>query len=156
MDLAFASFAALTLAPTQANAALSIPIDTGKFTGVFNINSFTSQIVNGTPQLAAVGSLVGTDKKSKHGVLNSVVVGNIVVPVTLTGSCPILHLELGPLDLDLLGLEVQLSEIVLDITALIGPSNLLGNLLCSIAGLLDPAQLSTLIGVLNQILDLLS
>jgi len=156
LSLAFASIAALTLAPTQANAALSIPIDTGKFTGTFNINSFTSQMVNGVPQLAAVGTLVGSEKKEKHGVLNTIVVGNIVVPATLTGSCAILHLDLGPLNLDLLGLEVKLSEIILDITALTGPSNLLGNLLCTIAGLLNPAQLLGLIDALNQLIDLLS
>jgi hypothetical protein len=32
---------------------------------------------------------------------------------------------------------VNLSEIVLDITAQAGAGNLLGNLLCSVAGLLD-------------------
>jgi hypothetical protein len=32
--------------------------------------------------------------------------------------CPILHLELGPLDLNLLGLRVQLNQVVLDITAI--------------------------------------
>jgi hypothetical protein len=33
-------------------------------------------------------------------------------------TCPILHLELGPLDLNLLGLRVQLNQVVLDVTAL--------------------------------------
>lgn len=54
------------------------------------------------------------------------------------GECPILFLELGPLFLDLLGLEVSLSQITLDITAVTGEGNLLGNLLCAVAGLLDP------------------
>lgn len=54
------------------------------------------------------------------------------------GECPILFLELGPLFLDLLGLQVSLSQITLDITAVAGPGNLLGNLLCAVAGLLDP------------------
>lgn len=54
------------------------------------------------------------------------------------GECPILFLELGPLFLDLLGLQVSLSKITLDITAVAGEGNLLGNLLCAIAGLLDP------------------
>lgn len=48
-------------------------------------------------------------------------------------SCEILHLVLGPLDLNLLGLEVHLNRVVLDITATSGP----GNLLCAVAGLLD-------------------
>lgn len=53
------------------------------------------------------------------------------------GECPVLNLELGPLELDLLGLEVFLSEIQLDVTAVAGEGNLLGNLLCAVAGLLD-------------------
>lgn len=53
------------------------------------------------------------------------------------GGCQILFLDLGPLFLDVLGLQVDLSQIVLDITAVPGPGNLLGNLLCAVAGLLD-------------------
>jgi hypothetical protein len=61
---------------------------------------------------------------------------------------------LGPLDLDLLGLQVHLNQIVLDIDAAAGPGNLLGNLLCAVAGLLDNpgAQLTRL---LNDILGIL-
>ncbi|MEU4393228.1 hypothetical protein [Kribbella sp. NPDC023855] len=64
--------------------------------------------------------------------------------------CPILHLELGPLDLNLLGLHVHLNEVVLDITAIPGPGNLLGNLLCAIAGLLDGVDLGSVLGDLLQ------
>ena len=52
-------------------------------------------------------------------------------------ACDILNLVLGPLDLNLLGLEVHLDTVVLDIVAQPGPGNLLGNLLCAVAGLLD-------------------
>lgn len=52
-------------------------------------------------------------------------------------ACEILHLELGPIDLNLLGLVVHVDQIVVDISAQPGPGNLLGNLLCAIAGLLD-------------------
>jgi hypothetical protein len=70
-----------------------------------------------------------------------------------TGTCPILHLVLGPLDLNLLGVMVHLDQVVLDITAQSGPGNLLGNLLCAVAGLLDnPSGLANL---LNQIFGLL-
>ena len=68
-------------------------------------------------------------------------------------SCAILHLELGPLDLNLLGLMVHLDRIVLDITAQSGPGNLLGNLLCAIANLLNGGgALSAIVNLLNQIL----
>ncbi len=49
-----------------------------------------------------------------------------------------LDLTLGPLHLDLLGLMVDLNQVRLTINAVSGPGNLLGNLLCAIAGLLDP------------------
>lgn len=64
--------------------------------------------------------------------------------------CPILHLELGPLDLNLLGLRVQLNQVVLDVDAIPGPGNLLGNLLCAIAGLLDGVDLGGVLGNLLQ------
>lgn len=65
-------------------------------------------------------------------------------------ACPILHLELGPLDLNLLGLRVELNRVVLDVTAVPGPGNLLGNLLCAVAGLLDGVDLGDLLGNLLQ------
>ena len=75
-------------------------------------------------------------------------------------ACDILHLVLGPLDLDILGLQVHLDRIVLDIVAATGAGNLLGNLLCAISGLLDGGPLAGLLGQLNdllgQILDLLN
>jgi hypothetical protein len=76
---------------------------------------------------------------------------------TISGSCEILHLELGPLDLDLLGLEVHLDQVVLDITAQSGPGNLLGNLLCAVAGLLDrDGPLEGIANLLHPILRALS
>jgi hypothetical protein len=63
--------------------------------------------------------------------------------------CDILFLDLGPLDLDLLGLNVNLSDIQLDIFAVPGAGNLLGNLLCAVAGLLDGPGLGG--GILNAV-----
>ena len=67
-------------------------------------------------------------------------------------ACDILHLVLGPLDLDLLGLQVHLDKVVLDIVAATGAGNLLGNLLCAITGLLDGGPLAGLLGQLNDLL----
>ena len=47
--------------------------------------------------------------------------------------CNVLNLTLGPLDLNLLGLRVQLNQVVLNITAIPG-GGLLGDLLCGLAG----------------------
>ncbi len=69
--------------------------------------------------------------------------------------CEVLDLVLGPLNLDLLGLVVDLNRIELNITAVPGPGNLLGNLLCTVAGLLDgglQGLLGRLVTLLNRIL----
>jgi hypothetical protein len=81
----------------------------------------------------------------------TVAIAHFTTPVTLTAtpsanaSCPILSLELQPITLNLLGLVVQTSSICLDITAHQG-GGLLGNLLCSVANLLNRGL------TLNQIL----
>jgi hypothetical protein len=73
-------------------------------------------------------------------------------------TCPILHLDIGPISLNLLGLVVTVpNNIVLDITAVSGPGNLLGNLLCAVTNLLNqpPSALNQIVTLLNQILALL-
>lgn len=125
----------------------------GTFDGTFDLTRFAVQ--NG--QLVAVGTLTGTLTDALGGVVGTVTDLVVRIPVTqATGTCQILHLELGPLDLDLLGLVVHLDRVVLDITAESGPGNLLGNLLCGIAGLLDGnAALSAVARLLNQLIGLL-
>jgi hypothetical protein len=72
-------------------------------------------------------------------------------------TCDILNLVLGPLDLNILGLEIHLNQVVLDIVAVTGAGNLLGNLLCAVAGLLDGGgPLGQIAGLLNQILAILN
>lgn len=61
-----------------------------------------------------------------------------VQPLQVT--CPILDLSLGPINLDLLGLNIDTSAICLEITAQEG-GGLLGDLLCSIANLLNQGSL---------------
>jgi hypothetical protein len=65
------------------------------------------------------------------------------------GACDLLTLDLGPLDLDLLGLRVALDEVHLLLEAVPGAGNLLGNLLCGVAGLLDGGFLG---GLLSNLL----
>ena len=72
--------------------------------------------------------------------------------LALAPACDVLNLVLGPLHLDLLGLVVDLNRIVLNIVAQSGAGNLLGNLLCAVAGLLDGG----LGGLLGRITNLLN
>ena len=71
-------------------------------------------------------------------------------------TCDVLSLVLAPLDLDVLGLQVHLDRVVLNVVAVRGAGNLLGNLLCDVAGLLDgglDGLLGRLVRLLNRILD---
>lgn len=121
----------------------------GTLTGNLAISRFAIQ--NG--QLVAVGSLTTTLTDLAGNVVRTIV-SRVAVPVTsATGTCDILNLVLGPLSLNLLGLQIDLNQVVLNITAQSGPGNLLGNLLCAVAGLLDGGLLGQpLVGLLNQII----
>jgi hypothetical protein len=70
-------------------------------------------------------------------------------------TCQVLNLVLRPLHSNLLGLEVDLNQVVLNITA--NPQGgLLGSVLCSLAGQGGAgATLNTVIGLLGQILGAL-
>jgi hypothetical protein len=135
-------------------SAVAVPITQpiaglGTFTGQFVVNSV--KVVNG--QLQALGTVTGRITDPTTGALLGTVATSAVAPVAAAGSCSILHLTLGPLDLNLLGLMVHLDQVVLDITAQSGAGNLLGNLLCSVANLLNGGgTLSQIAGLLNQIL----
>lgn len=158
--LVFGSPMALPLSAQQnqnslANA-LAIPVVgavtgavTGTFNGIANITRFDR--VDG--QLVAVGTLTGTVTNALGQVVQSLA-ANFIVPVTPSATCAILNLVLGPLHLDLLGLVIDIpTPIVLNITAVTGPGSLLGNLLCSVAGLLDAGgSLRRLVNLLNDIL----
>jgi hypothetical protein len=126
------------------------------FVGTFAIQKF--DVVGG--KVVAIGTLSGTATNALTGATLGTV-SNLRTTIPLidanaTGDCQILHLELGPLDLDLLGLKVHLDKVVLDISAQPGPGNLLGNLLCAIAGLLDnSAPLNLITDALNLLLDTL-
>ena len=77
--------------------------------------------------------------------------------IAQVASCDVLNLVLGPLHLDLLGLVVDLNQVILNITGQNGAGNLLGNLICAVAGLLDRnGTLSIITNLLNAILDVIN
>jgi hypothetical protein len=137
---------------------------TVNFTGKFKIKHFVSR----HGHLRAQGTITGTLKNAVTGHMRHVSQA-VSIPVVAAGdpaarssaaaatSCDILHLTLGPLNLNLLGLVVHLDRVVLDITAVTGPGNLLGNLLCAITGILDGGLPMPLVAqILNTILAILS
>ena len=153
--------ATLMLAPAGVSAApaardslvTAVPVtgtlENGQpFSGTATITELTrdgSQLLfSGTIQ-DSTGALAGTFTD---------VVGTLQQPGGgSTGKCDILFLDLGPIFLDVLGLEVDLSQIVLDINAVPGAGNLLGNLLCAVVGLLDGDPLGGLGALLDRLLD---
>ena len=103
------------------------------------------------------GDLITKVRRTNGTVVGKSTRHDVTIPVNSPGAhtrsaaqtqqqaaCNILHLVLGPLNLNLLGLHVHLNRVVLDITAHSGSGNLLGNLLCAVAHLLDGASPSAL------------
>lgn len=111
-------------------------------------------VVTGT-LVDSAGNTVGTASQTVTTALTDATAGGTGSAVAAALSCQVLDLVLAPLDLNLLGLVVHLDRVHLNITALAGPGNLLGNLLCAVVGLFDGAQFGNLAAVLNQILALL-
>jgi hypothetical protein len=117
-----------------------------RFTGHFSVDRFVSR----HGKTFAFGTLTGRlghNSVKRSGVAMPAGVGNGLTGTAqarAAASCAVLHLVLGPVNLNLLGLVVHLGggaaanqPIVLDITAQQGSGNLLGNLLCSVANLLN-------------------
>jgi hypothetical protein len=126
-----------------------------KFAGTYSIDRFISR----RGQVLAVGTLKG---RLKNRRVNRSGVRIPVTGFTDQGAaqsaqlvCRILTLTLGPLDLNLLGLRIQLNQVNLRITAIPG-GGLLGDLLCGLSNLLNPAGLAgnQLSAVLNALLAL--
>ncbi len=137
------------------------------FAGHYNVKRF---VTTDSGRTKAVGTLKGkltkkngdTDRVTKKGVkllvrpAASSVTGLPPAPGTAAPAvvgCEVLDLVLGPLDLNLLGLQVHLDRVHLNITAVPGAGELLGNLLCAVAGLLDSSQLGNLGAVLTNLLN---
>jgi len=141
--------------------------DGSKLTGSFTPLRFVNK--NGTSQVKGVLDGVVTHangSKERFTALRTLSVKKIngqtlgARSSASLAACNVLNLVLGPLDLNLLGLQVHLNRVVLDIVAVAGAGNLLGNLLCAVAGLLDGGPLGGLLtqltNLLNQILGALN
>jgi hypothetical protein len=150
-----------TAAPPAASAVPSVPVTgsftdaaggAGTFAGSFTPTSFAAR----DGDLVATGTLTGTLTDSTGGTIGTVDQTVTTPAAVAQATCRILDLTLGPLHLDLLGLVVDLNQVHLVINAVSGPGNLLGNLLCAIAGLLDPIpSADALAAILNLLLALL-
>jgi hypothetical protein len=144
---------ATTQAPRPTGAAVPITgttADGQTFAGTFTVQRF----ITSGGALQAVGQLAGTFTNPTTGATTALAPTAVTAPAAIvSGTCTILDLTLGPLHLNLLGLVVDLNQVHLVITAQQGSGNLLGNLLCAVANLLNGGgPLTGLAALLNQIL----
>jgi hypothetical protein len=140
--------------------------------GLFAPNStaYAANTVNVLPELKTTVSVVHTATGPVLHAVTSLGGHTFTQVLHLTadpsgGACAILNLQLGPIDLNLLGLDVTTSEICLNITAY-QHGGLLGALLCDVANLLNQgvplstilsslthAQLNTLVNGLSHLIN---
>jgi hypothetical protein len=137
----YAAVAAVAPAPA------SVPV-TGSLNGLpgftGTLSNLTTTVVNGV--LTLTGTLNGT------GLTGGVPFSAPLTAVT-NPSCTILTLDIGAINLNALGLVVHLAPVSLDVTAVPGAGNLLGNLLCAVAHLLDNGgPLQGIAALLNRLL----
>ena len=114
------------------------------FTG--SLSNLSTSVVDGVIQLS--GTITGTGLPA-GGTTFTAPVQNL----DANSACDVLNLDLGPLDLNLLGLQVDLAPVVTGHHRRAGCRNLLGNLLCAVAGLLDGnGPLTGISALLNRLL----
>jgi len=146
------------------NRMTGIPLsahEKGKnFKGTLDVERFEVQ----NDAIVAIGTITGkvTGKGNGNKPVNR---ENVVIPVSIgtpaaasqagvqaQATCDILDLVLGPIDLTLLGIRLQVNQIHIQLTG-DSTGGLLGSLLCP---LLDPlGPLLDIVGALNQILNFL-
>jgi hypothetical protein len=133
----------------------------GSFSGTMDVLGFINDATDAEHPLKAIASLTGSASDGRR-VTNAIILVPVISPALTdlaeqqqqgfggralsssaaqpaqaTAGCQVLDLVLGPLHLDLLGLVVDLNQVHLNITAQPGNGNLLGNLVCAIANLLN-------------------
>jgi hypothetical protein len=144
----------------------------GTFSGTFTLNQFA---VRGNAAVA-VGFIRGTAVSAAGVPLGSVLRGPVELAVTVSGGaamastgrpvgthgraffaqqiCDVLHLELGALNFNVLGLQVTTQPIAIDIVASGEGTDVLGRLICTV--LETVGNVIGLVDILNQILGLLT
>jgi hypothetical protein len=152
-----------------ADGALRLPVTGtvkagGEFAGTFTVNRFAVENNN----LVAIGFLSGVITKGNKPVV-TFMKGEVSLPVTLRSAaafesnarfgvtptqitCPILQIALGPHDVNLLGFQIALGAVSLEIGGEEGTP--LGGLVCSILRLLE--NVTAVVDLLNSLLGLLT
>jgi len=160
----------LGLKVDTSNICLDITAHSGSGNLLGNLLSDVAHLLDGgTPLSSVLGGLSTTQLNTLTTGLTNLLNGvfsQVTAPSAVTGATGnILHLSLGPVDLNLLGLEVSLDNcangpVTVDISAQPGPGKLLGNLLSGLTHLLDssaasPALANKLFHIAHEIENLI-
>lgn len=150
-------------------ASLQLPITGtvaggGTFAGTLSLQKFVVR----DGQVAAIGMVRGTVTSSAGAPLGTVLVGPLTLPVQVgpgaamattsaapvvaQATCQVLHLDIGAVNLNVLGLLVVTQPISLDISG--DSAGVLGHLVCTILDTLN--SVVGLVDLLNQLLGLLT
>jgi len=166
---------ALAFSPTPATAqqsgrgpgGLSVPlvgmVNGVPATGSFKINrfglvgkdvmAFGTATLNYATNVAVIATAMKVQLPGSSTAASFITEASALAAGTApAATCDILHLTLGPLHLELLGLVVDLNQLQLDIVAQSG-SGILGDLLCAVANLLNSTNLSSLLQQLVNALN---
>lgn len=151
---------------TQATSMKAVPVTgTARNGKAFTGHLTVSQFVTRHGKTYALGTLTGRLGHRNIKPRQVAMPVSVPAPGAIPGmrssaalACPVLHLVLGPLNLNLLGLTVSLNQVVLDVNAVPGAGNLLGNLLCSVTNLLNTQSIlgQELTGLLNIVQQLVN
>jgi hypothetical protein len=138
----------------------------GTFEGTLSIQKFVAR----DGQVMAIAMISGRLTSGAGLPLGTAAAGPIALPVSVTpggpittatlpdraavaqATCSVLHLELNPVNLNLLGLQVTTMPIVLDVAG--DTAGVLGHLVCTILDTLN--NVVGLVDLLNQLLGLLT
>src|SRR5438093_6903740 len=133
----------------------------GQFSGTITVNRFEQR----GNDIVAIGFVSGVLSRGSRS-LGSGLAGEVTWPVTIKSSathamssvapaqtsCPVLSIALGPVDTNLLGFQVSLGAVTLDIGGESGTP--LGDLVCAISDLLG--NVAAVVNLLNSLLGLLT
>jgi hypothetical protein len=137
----------------------------GTFAGTLSVLKFSEQ----DGHVVAIGTVTGSVTSREGGPLLTALAGPMSFPVQLSpgsaaptsgaqvtapaATCQVLHLDVGAVSLNVLGLQVTTQPISIDVSGTSGGTNVLGQLLCTI--LQTVGNVVGLVNLLNQLLGVL-
>jgi hypothetical protein len=138
----------------------------GTFAGTLSIQRFAAR----DEQVVAIGMVTGTVTGPMGYTVGTTLTGPLTLPVSagpppapgpivvrravVQQTCDVLHLEVQPITLDVLGFQVTTLPVVIDVAADGGGTAVLGHLVCTI--LETVGNVPGLVDLLNVLLGLLT